>query len=649
MSSTAITAATTAKPWYDHTRVHQPGSVVLQRWLRDHGPANLRARRAEAKASRAYAGAGMGRTVADWVTLSTSADAELYTSLRTLRNRTRQLVRDNEYAKQALRLIVNNIVGQGIGMQGQVLQRRGGKLDEKVNDRIEALWQSWGSKGRWCHTAGRLSWADLQRLVIRSVAESGEVLVRKVRRGFGGSAVPFALEIIEADQLVDNWSGRVGHNGNEVRMGVEVDEWQRPVAYWLYPRHPGDNMVSGTPQSNDYQRVPAEEVIHIGLFDRPMQTRCVPWFHAAMLKLRHMGGYEEAEIIRARASASIMGFIQSPEVDVGNDDADGADGVVDGERVMDLTPGVIKELAPGETFNGFDPSSANPAIEPFMRYMLRSFAAGAGISYESLSRDYSQSNYSGARMGLLDDRDNWRVMQQWLIGTLHQEVFESWVQMAVLSGALDLPAYETLPDIYHAVRWMPRGWDWVDPAKEVAAAKAAVRAGFMTVGDVIAAKGGDIEDVFRARKRENDMADEYGLVLDSNPAQVNDKGADQAPAAPADGSAPGQGGAAEPAADDQAEKDKQAEERLAEHAAGIAARATAQATQGTALAAIAATGDAVRQALAAVGNPVINLPEREIHNHVQLEAHVEANRPVVKTVISERKADGSIVSKVTET
>jgi len=513
-------------------RAALPGSTVLSKWK---GPSQLR--RVSAGLQRGYAAAAYGRTTADWVSISTSADSELYTSLRTLRNRTRQLVRDNEYAKQALRLIVNNVVGQGIAMQGQVKKRRGGDLDDKVNSQIEALWQLWGSKARWCHAAGRLTWADIQRLCIRGVAESGEILLRKVRKAFDGSPVPFALEIIEADQLVENWSGRAP-NGNQVRMGVEIDEWQRAVAYWLYPRHPGDNMLSGVPQSNDYVRVPADEIIHLAVFERPWQTRGVPWFHAAMIKLRHMGGYEEAEIVRARASASIMGFRQSPEVDVPGEDAEDGDGLVDGEQVMDLSPGVIMKLAPGETFQGFDPSSANPAIEPFMRFMLRSFAAGVGISYESLSRDYSQSNYSGARMGLLDDRDSWRVLQQWLISALHQEVFEAWLYTAVMGGGLNLPAYETLPDLYHSIKWKPRGWDWVDPAKEVAAAKAAVRAGFMSNDDVISAKGGDVEDVYRQLEVEHKLATKFGLVLDTNPQQVNDKGAEQGAASVA-GAAPG--------------------------------------------------------------------------------------------------------------
>jgi lambda family phage portal protein len=293
-------------------------------------------------------------------------------------------------------------------------------------------------------------------------------------------------------------------------------------------------MVNGVPASNEYQRVPADEIIHIGLFDRPGQTRCVPWFHAAMVKLRHMGGYEEAEIVAARASAAVMGFVTSPEVDMPGEDTDEADDVVDGERVMDMSPGLIKQLAPGEEFTGFSPTRPNPALDPFMRYMLRSVAAGIGLSYESLSRDYSQSNYSSSRLALLDDRDHWRILQQWLIETLHQEVFEAWLDMAVLSGELVLPAYESAVEIYQNPRWQPRGWDWVDPAKEVAAAKASIRAGFQTVGDVIAAKGGDVADTFRTRRRELDLAAEHGLVLDTDPAQVNEKGQAQGAAIPPD-------------------------------------------------------------------------------------------------------------------
>ena len=125
-----------------------------------------------------------------------------------------------------------------------------------------------------------------------------------------------------------------------------------------------------------------------------------------------------------------------------------------------MSPGVILDLAPGETFQGFNPSRQNAALDPFMRFMLRWVAGGVGVSYESLSRDYSQSNYSSSRLALLDDRDLWRLLHQWLIETLCQPVFEAWLEMAVLSGTLNLPAYETAPEIYQAIRWAPRRCAW---------------------------------------------------------------------------------------------------------------------------------------------------------------------------------------------
>jgi lambda family phage portal protein len=521
-----------------------PANVsFLDAWRQAHGPeARRQASTRAVVPRRAYSGAAWGRTMSDWVTLSTSSDAELYMGLRALRNRSRDLARNNEYALNAFRQITNNVVGGGVRFQAQVPMRRGNALDKATNDRIEAEWQRW-CRAEFCHTAGRMSFSALERTVIRTAAINGEILVRKVKKAFAGSRVPFALELISPDQLVDQWSG-YKPTQNEIRMGVEVDEWQRPVAYWLYPRHPGDNQILSGVTSNQYLRVPADEIIHVGLFQDAWQTRCVPWLHATIVKLRHMGGYEEAEIIAARGSAAIMGIVQSPEVDMPDPDSEDTDDVVDGEAVWDMSPGLVKKLGPGETFVGFNPSRPNSAMDPFMRYMLRSVAAGIGMSYEALSGDYSQSNYSSSRMALLPERDNWRILQRWLIETFHQRVYEAWLDQAVMYGALNLPAYELRPELYANVRWQPRGWDWVDPAKEIAAARSAIRAGLATNESVLAAKGEDYEDVFDARRRELDYAAELKLVLDTDPAQVNDKGAAQAAPAPDGGGDAGGAGAA---------------------------------------------------------------------------------------------------------
>lgn len=470
---------------------------------------------------RMYQGAMVGRLTSDWVTAGTSADAEIKGSLPRLRNRSRQLVRDNDYARQAIRAVKNNVIGTGIKMQAQVRMVRGaGRLDQTVNDAIETAWTIW-SKKQFCHTGGRLSWHDMERLVIGSMAESGEVFIRKVRQPFGGSKVPFALEVIESDLLDDSYTGSSTIDGNEWRMGVECDRWGRPVQYAFLRKHPGDAPFQGQPGER-HKLIPASEIIHLYLMDRPGQTRGVPWLATAIQRLHHLQGYEEAEVVRARASSALMGFIESPEGELFGDE------VMDGDRVSNFEPGVFKYLAPGEKVTVPTLDAPDGQFEPFLRAMLRAMAAGIGCSYESVSRDFSQTNYSSSRLSLLEDRDHWRALQQYLIENFHQPVFEAWLEMAVLGGAIGLPFYETDPERYRAIRWMPRGWAWVDPAKEVQAYKDAVRCGFKTLGEVVAEQGGDLEELMVARAAELELADELDLTFDTDPHEVNASGTQQA-------------------------------------------------------------------------------------------------------------------------
>ena len=428
---------------------------------------------------RMYQGAQFSRLTADWVTSNTSADSEVYGSAQKLRDRARQLCRDNDYARQALRAIEGNVIGQGIPFQSQVRMQRGGKLDTGINDAIEAAWRRW-SYAQHCHTGGKLCFADIERLVIRACAESGEVFVRLVRQSFGGSTIPLAMEVIEADQLDDGLNGR-SQQGNEIRMGVEVDGWGRPIAYHFLAYHPGDYQFSNQQISTQrHKRIPAEEVIHLYRSERPGQTRGVTWFASAIQRLHHLAGYEQAEVVRARASSALMGFITSPEGELIGDD------VMDGERVSNFEPGVFKYLNPGEEITVPSLDAPDGQFEPFLRAMLRAMAAGIGCSYETISRDFSQTNYSSSRLSLIEDRDHWRILQTWLIENFHRRVFSEWLDLAVLSNALALPGYEQQPERFKAARWMPRGWAWVDPAKEVAAYKEAVRCGFKTLADVVA-------------------------------------------------------------------------------------------------------------------------------------------------------------------
>jgi lambda family phage portal protein len=478
------------------------------------------------QSQRMFAAARADRLTAGWVAATSSADAESVQSLVMLRNRSRALVRDNPHAKRARAVVVNNVVGQGIGLQAAIMNQRK-RLVEEYNEPIEAAWREW-CHAENCHIGGSLQFSDLERLLIGEVFEAGDVFVRIHRRG---GAVPLSLEVIEAERLADEWEAP-SHNGNLVRQGVEVDGFNKPVAYWMHEFHPGDPR---RPLVQDRLiRVPADEIIHLRIIDRWPQVRGVPWMHAAMGRLHQLGEFQDAAVVAARTGAEKVMVLEESEQGGLADAMKATDASFenDGTHVWNSAKGQVDILPAGTKIADWNPTYPNENFDPFVRAALRDIAAAFGVSYEALSRDYSQSNYSSSRLSLLDDRDLWRTMQQWFIRNFRERLHRVWLEAAVLSRAIPavpVASYVANRAMFESATWKPRGWSWVDPTKEVNAYKEAVRCGFTTVSNVIAMTGGgtDMEDVINERRRELEMMADADLRFDTDPA------ADAVPAAPA--------------------------------------------------------------------------------------------------------------------
>jgi lambda family phage portal protein len=519
----------------------------VARWLAPKLVAGGRRLYSGAKNSRGSMSFGSGGNA--------SADSELDSSLQKLRARSRQMVRDSAYAKRARLVVVNNVIGSGVGMQAQVGTTRDG-LNSRVNDDIETAWAAWADAAN-CHTGGALHFHDFERAAMGEVFTAGEVFVRKHMRIFGASRVPLALELIEAERIGATIVPTAKAIDAETRMGIEVDEFGRPLAYWIRQRHEGDIRDRVGNRSDKYERVPADDIWHLKITDRWPQTRGEPWLHTVLRKLDDMNEYTGAEVSAARASAYYFATIYRPD-----DSASPLPTAEDSAQrpVMDIEPLMVQELAPGERLDFHKPDRPNAGLDPFLRYMLREVAAGTGVSYESLSRDYSQANYSSSRLALLDDRDLYKTIQQWWIRNFRRPLHRVWLQQAVLAGAvpaINVEQYSTQPAKFEAALWKPRGWGWVDPTKEVTAYKEAIKAGMTTLTDVIAAtaNGLDIEDVIATRKRELQMLRDADVLTDT---EVMPEPEPVAPAPPAVAENP------EPEDDDKAddEKDKAAD-RLA--------------------------------------------------------------------------------------
>ena len=296
--------------------------------------------------------------------------------------------------------IVNkdNLLETGIEISAQPR----GKKDKKLSYMIEYAWKEWCKRDH-CDVSGTKSFFMLENMAVGALVESGEVFFRIVRKKFGRSKVGLGLEIIESDLCDDDYTGKVLRKGNEWRMGIEVDKFGRPQRYAFLNRHPGDYYFKDNYNEEKHTIVPASDIIHLFLPERPAQNRGVPFFSAIMDDMHQLQGYESAAVIRARAGASLMGFISSSEGELEADDVENE------QRLTDFEAGVFKYLNPGEEITVPNISSPDSQYESFVRAKIRRFASGLGCSYETISRDFSETNYSSSRLSLLEDREHWKI------------------------------------------------------------------------------------------------------------------------------------------------------------------------------------------------------------------------------------------------
>jgi lambda family phage portal protein len=484
-----------------------------------------------------YSGASGTRLTLDWIATILSADQEIRGNLRLLRARGRELSRNNPVAKNFLNLLAANVVGhRGIGYRPQVRNSSGkcpkcdgsgktpattngstkaaaaapdckvckgtGKVQDllakPINDKISAAWQEWCKKKN-CTVDGKLSFRGLQDVVIKNVATDGEVFIRKVR-GFAGNKFRYALQIIDADQCDHLYSVPPSKNGNEIRLGIEIDSWGRPLAYWINPGHPSD--LGG---SLDRVRIPAEDIVHLYDVERVSQTRGVTWFHAVMLQLRMLEGYVEAELVAARTGAAKMGWLQYTDPSAYEEPNP------DQKFTFEASPGTIETLPPGMEFKEWNPDHPANAFPNFVITILRQIAAGLGVSYNALASDLVGVNYSSMRSGLLIERDQWKRNQSWMIENLCEPVFEDFLDLSLLSGALVLDSRD--PEKFLAGKWEPRGWQWVDPLKDSQAAVLDIGARLKSRGQILADTGEDWEDVAEQIAEEEAFAASIDLDL----------------------------------------------------------------------------------------------------------------------------------------
>jgi lambda family phage portal protein len=467
----------------------------------------------------AFPGADIGRLSSSWTTDSGAINRWLRYELRTLRARSRMLCRGDSYAKKFIDSAVNNVAGAKPFQLQCKVKFREGRLNDTANTAIEMQWLERCRPGN-VEVTGRLSMAEVHRLLIRSIARDGEALVRIYRGGQWGARPK--LQLIDIDRLDEDRNANLS-DGGAIKMGVELDRYSKPVAYHILKSHPGEMGEWNRGQARDSERVPATDIRHLYISDWPEQARGIPWIHAAMVRLYHLGGFEEAAVINARVGASKIATLETPDGDVPDSLATGAE--TSGNLLSDIEPGQYWTLPAGTTLGSFNPAFPDASVEPFIRACLRGVAAGLGVAYHSLANDPAQVNYSTARVALLEERDMWMRVQEWYIEHWCTPDFEEFLKGEVLAGALPV-AYAQL---YNDVRWQPKRWSWVDPEKDAAGKELMLKNGLTSRTRISAELGEDFEEILRERKADEDMAEALGIELTETeePAPTGDQSSGQ--------------------------------------------------------------------------------------------------------------------------
>lgn len=468
---------------------------------------------------RTYDAAKVNRLTADWPFIPISANRELRTSLRTLRNRMRNLAQNDDYIKKFLSMVVANVPGPN-GMTLRVDFAAHGNSttdrDEALAEEISESFKEW-SRPENASASGKLSFVAQQRLFWRTIARDGEVLIRKV---ICNNRWGFSLKFIDVSWLDELWNTTLP-DGNRILMSVEVDQDDRPVAYWL-TMPPSEYLWGARLQSTPFrQRVPASEFIHAFLVtEDESQVRGVPWAHTAMMRLKILGGYEEAELVTARVNACRMAWLTPPKDEdeefKGEPQLDENGQPIRPEVIEEMQPGITSVLPPGYDVKENAPMHPNPNYPGFIKAALRGISAGLEVSYNSLANDLEGVNYSSIRAGLLEERDVWRGLQTYGIDHFNHPIFMFWLRMATLAGAIDLS-----PRDFARVRdkWKPRGWAWVDPLKDVQATILAVNNGLESRSDDADERGDDFFENVKRLGKEKKAMDAEGL----NPVPVQAK------------------------------------------------------------------------------------------------------------------------------
>jgi len=456
------------------------------------------------RVSRRRYDAAQADWAAYWRASTATPHREIAHDLDTLRARARDLERNRPYGRRILDAMVDALVGTGIR--------------PTVDGAPAALYDLWTAWGRACVSGARIGYSGAIALAVRTWLRDGEVLIRlRTRYPTDMPGLPpLQLQLIEADHLPVELDQDLP-GGRTIRSGIEFDPIGRVAAYHLLREHPG----SGRP-SRETIRVPADEIIHLYLPERPGQIRGVPILASAILPIWDLSSALEAVRVSFRGSSTIVAVVEGGSQEAGiapdgiAEERDGPDPVTDaaGRAIEGLQPGLVIYAPDGRQVRIHQPQPPQ-GLTDYCRAMLREIAASVGLSYHVLSGDMSDASFACAKLGLLAQQQRMDVLRETVIvPSLLDPIWSAYLDHAQAAGLL------RVQEPWRRVRWSRPAYPTADRYQEARATLLEIRSGLRSRTSAIEAMGRDPDEVDAEIAADAARADSLGLILDSDPRRT---------------------------------------------------------------------------------------------------------------------------------
>lgn len=446
--------------------------------------------------SNSYDAADTGRMQSRWNTFNESAEMTDRYERDTVRARARDLERNSDVLNAVIRAYRRNVISEG-------LQVRITTPDQETNAILEKAWERW-CRARNCDVTGTQSFIQIIRMCIQRKIVDGGILILKryTNQGF----IPFQIQLIEVDELDLTQTAPKGE-GNKVVGGIEYNRFNRAVGYYIR-----QYSIDGIEQMKPVY-VEAKDVIYYFGKIRPSQIREMSHVSPSLTRIKDMNEFMTAVSLKEKIAACLAVFIKRINAAgggvLGRSNTDTHTGQYQGKRIV---PGMIMELNPGDEAQMLNPSGQGTDASSFIKTQQRMISSGNGLSYESISRDMSETNYSSARQSNIEDDLTYGDEREMLNEVL-DEIYETFVISCWLAGIISDPDFFSKKEAYLSHEWVLKPKRWIDPYKEANANSIMLKTGQKTFQQICSENGRDWKQVLDEMSEANAYAQKKGIDL----------------------------------------------------------------------------------------------------------------------------------------